>query len=393
MTRKGFTLVELMVVVGILSIIMLVISQPVASVIKYQRESQTTDSLRDNLQFVINKMEKELKTSSNVYVNDAGELKFKDQNGGFVTYSFDRTNNVMKRNGNAFTDASIFKVERLNFIVTDKKDNLAKLVTVSIDAKSLDEKDSVSIQTSVLPVNDKPIIRDRLIVHVDAGNTESYPGTGTTWFDLSGNNKNLTLSGAPSSSKNDSGYIQFDGVNDFATLLNTGLSTGNTPHTIDMWVNIDRSIDNTQRWWLLQLGNFSPGNHHWIRYQFGTWGRFDGGIQFDYDHINDQEKWIHLVSTYDEASVLKFYVNNSKCIPRPAITCYPDGKQAKFDLQGRNVPLYIGKKWDRADTDTENYQEIYFKGKISNVRLYNRALSESEVEYNYNVTKGRFGIQ
>ena len=89
MTKKGFTLVELMVVVGVLSIIMLTISQPVASVIKYQRESQITDNMRDNLQFVINKMEKELKTSSNVYVNDAGELKFKDQEGGFVTYKLE----------------------------------------------------------------------------------------------------------------------------------------------------------------------------------------------------------------------------------------------------------------------------------------------------------------
>ena len=79
MNKKGFTLVELMVVVGILSIIMLTISQPVASVIKYQRESQTSDNMRDNLQFVINKMEKELKTSSGVSISGS-ELRFTDQN-------------------------------------------------------------------------------------------------------------------------------------------------------------------------------------------------------------------------------------------------------------------------------------------------------------------------
>ncbi|MEX0598515.1 MAG: prepilin-type N-terminal cleavage/methylation domain-containing protein [Candidatus Paceibacterota bacterium] len=149
MSKKGFTLVELMVVVGILSIIMLVISQPLVSVIKYQRESQTADNMRDNIQFVMNKMEKELKTSSNVTKVTNDKITFTDQNGDDdpnVEYRLDT--NEIKRNNQKLTDSSIFKVTKLNF-----NKNANGLVTISISAQSLDSKDNVTMQTSVLPLN------------------------------------------------------------------------------------------------------------------------------------------------------------------------------------------------------------------------------------------------
>lgn len=148
MTKKGFTLVELMVVIGVLSIIMLTISQPVASVIKYQRESQIPDNMRDNLQFVINKMEKELKTSSNVSIN-GGTLTFKDQNGGLVKYSI-VDNEVRKNDTTKLTDKTIFKVIDLKF----SENITTNLTTIIIKAQSLDNKDNVTMQFSVLPLND-----------------------------------------------------------------------------------------------------------------------------------------------------------------------------------------------------------------------------------------------
>lgn len=149
MTKKGFTLVELMVVVGVLSIIMLTISQPVASVIKYQRESQIPDNMRDNLQFVINKMEKELKTSSNVSVSGS-ILSFTDQNGGSVTYSLNTDNEIVRNSSTKLTEDTIFKVVNLRF----SENNTTNLITMSIKAQSLDNKDNVTMQFSVLPLND-----------------------------------------------------------------------------------------------------------------------------------------------------------------------------------------------------------------------------------------------
>jgi len=158
--KKGFSLVELMVVVGILSIIMLVISQPVAGIIKYQRESQTADNMRDNLQFVINKMEKELKTSSGVTAISGGAgLTFKDQNGGKVAYCFsdneiirletDNCTNILPSSPR-LTENTIFRVVNLRFW----ENNRTNLTTMSISAQSLDNKDTVTMQMSVLPLND-----------------------------------------------------------------------------------------------------------------------------------------------------------------------------------------------------------------------------------------------
>jgi len=146
--KKGFSLVELMVVVGILSIIMLTISQPVAGIIKYQRESQTADNMRDNLQFIINKMEKELKTSSNVSINGS-TLSFTDQNGGPVTYSLNN-NEIVRNTSTKLTENTIFKVVNLRFW----KNNTTNLTTMSIRAQSIDNKDTVTMQISVLPLND-----------------------------------------------------------------------------------------------------------------------------------------------------------------------------------------------------------------------------------------------
>lgn len=148
MFKKAFTLVELIVVVGILSIMMLIISQPVASIIKYQRESQVSDNMRDNLQFAINKIEKELKTSSNVVVSP-NKIEFKDQENATITYTFDSTNKIITRNSSTFIDTSIFRV--INFRAWSNSGT--KLVTLLIDAESKDSKDKVSMQISVYPLN------------------------------------------------------------------------------------------------------------------------------------------------------------------------------------------------------------------------------------------------
>ena len=56
------------------------------------------------------------------------------------------------------------------------------------------------------------IVTDGLVVHYDAANTKSYPGSGTAWKDLSGKGNNGTIYGATFGSGN-----YFDG--DIAEVL------------------------------------------------------------------------------------------------------------------------------------------------------------------------------
>jgi hypothetical protein len=60
------------------------------------------------------------------------------------------------------------------------------------------------------------IVTNGLVLNLDAANKDSYPGTGTTWTDLSGNGNNGTLINGPSFLSNvNSGIIKFDGVDDY----------------------------------------------------------------------------------------------------------------------------------------------------------------------------------
>ena len=71
-------------------------------------------------------------------------------------------------------------------------------------------------------------------MHLDAGNSSSYSGTGTTWSDLSGNGNHATLVNGPTYSSADGGAIVFDGSNDYAS---TNIQLPNRPYTVSIWAN------------------------------------------------------------------------------------------------------------------------------------------------------------
>ena len=88
------------------------------------------------------------------------------------------------------------------------------------------------------------IVTNGLVLALDAANTKSYPGSGTTWTDLSANGNNGTLVNTPSYSPNNQGYFTFNGTNQavssFASTTGFGV-TGATPvATMSMWVNFTR---------------------------------------------------------------------------------------------------------------------------------------------------------
>ena len=81
------------------------------------------------------------------------------------------------------------------------------------------------------------IVTDELVLALDAGNTKSYPGSGTTWTDLIGSN-NGTLTNGPTYSSDDGGSIVFDGSNDYVQLsASSDLNFGTGNFTIEGWFN------------------------------------------------------------------------------------------------------------------------------------------------------------
>ena len=83
------------------------------------------------------------------------------------------------------------------------------------------------------------IVTDNLVLALDAGNTKSYPGSGTTWTDTVGGN-NGTLTNGPTYSSDDGGSIVFDGSNDYAQSgTSSDLIIGTQDYTMSLWVKYD----------------------------------------------------------------------------------------------------------------------------------------------------------
>ena len=210
----------------------------------------------------------------------------------------------------------------------------------------------------------QPIVTDGLVFAVDAANYQSYPGSGTTWSDLSGNGNHATLINGPTFNPN--GYIQFDGSND---LVNTNMFGGRNPSTSPFTVQaIIRS--NTlagQRLWIDATGN---GANQRFYSAFDDGGDNPLGIQG---------------SPYSD-----FTLNNTNWTYQ---TIVMDGSIAQSYRNG--IPSYT-----KSYTSYTLYGDIVIGGRsgynwlgdIAFVKIYNRALTASEVSQNYNALKGRFGL-
>lgn len=156
MQKEGFTLIEMTVVVGILSIILLVISGAFGGVLRYQRISKQSDNVRDNMQFVLNVIDKELRTSSELSVNTTtNTLSLKDQFGDNITYSL-QGNTLRKTTATTtsdITDPNVFLVDTVRFNINNRDNPTFPLVTIILVGKSLDGTETVTMQSTTMPRN------------------------------------------------------------------------------------------------------------------------------------------------------------------------------------------------------------------------------------------------
>jgi hypothetical protein len=217
------------------------------------------------------------------------------------------------------------------------------------------------------------IVTSGLVLNLDAAQTASYPGSGTTWTDLSGNGNNGTLVNGPTFDSANGGSLVFDGTNDYVICNTNGLATGaNVLHSLEMWVNFNAI--QTGRWWLALIGQFGNGAEHWIgvsatSQQIGNWGEGSGQTSVN---LLGNNQWINITSTFD-GSTYSVYVNGSFGSSSPSTP--------QFNFTNTNFtisPLYGG--------------EIPFNGKVASARIYNRALTSTEVTQNFNCLRMRYGI-
>ena len=226
------------------------------------------------------------------------------------------------------------------------------------------------------------IITNGLVLSLDAANDKSYPRSGTTWSDLSGNNNNGTLTNGPTFNAGNQGSIVFDGVDDYVTKT-SWISPPTNTLTIGCWVKFS---DNLNDRYLLSFGRDIGGSTGGLAlfaygfnsisdvliFEFGSGiGRVSSGI------VPSLNIWYYLIVTADATNV-KFYLNgelkNTSSQGSGAITSSPT--------------LSIGSYVNSSGTPGT----YFYAGNISQVSIYSRALTATEVLQNYNATKSRFGL-
>ena len=85
------------------------------------------------------------------------------------------------------------------------------------------------------------IVRDGLVLHLDAANRKSYPGTGTVWTDLSGKGNHGTLMNGVGYSEYNKGSLVFDKIDDYI-IGNINTFVNPTPYTSITWANSTNTI-------------------------------------------------------------------------------------------------------------------------------------------------------
>ena len=214
------------------------------------------------------------------------------------------------------------------------------------------------------------------VLCLDAGSRISYPGTGTTWTDLSGNANNGTLVNGPTFDSANGGSIVFDGSGgDYVDCGTNSQLTSLSAFTVSFWLK--SSSTNEQGLYGNTIYNntiqsLSVGWHFEIYQSKLLMQIFPSSQYFQSSSTISTTTWYNAVFAYS-AKVIQFYINGNLNSTSTFSTNFTP--TSSVTVLGK-LPYY-------------NYP---FIGNIANATHYNRALSATEVATNFELLRGRYGI-
>ena len=229
-------------------------------------------------------------------------------------------------------------------------------------------------------VHSPSTITNSLVLLLDAANTKSYPGSGTSWFDISGNSNTGTLTNGPTYSSTNSGSIVFDSVNDYI-LVNSSASIpyGATARSINIWFYTNSTTWQNDVNNLFFYGSGATGQAFGIDFstypnmEIFTWGGTGRDLTFASTYA--QVGWKNICVTYDGATTIYVY-ENAVLTRTLTLTSACNTASSNVFIGAINPAQFAGT----------------FDGNISNTSIYSRALSADEIAQNFNALRGRYGI-
>ena len=223
--------------------------------------------------------------------------------------------------------------------------------------------------------NTPSYVTDGLVLNLDAGNLNSYAGSGATWSDLAQDGNDGTINGATYTSNS---YFTFDGSNNYIDLGNV-LDFTTSDFSLAAWVNFN-SVSDYQV--VLQKGRVGEGTNTGYRIRLEN----NGQVNFVTNGINDNE--VDIQSTTSLSTHTWYYITASRSGSNHKLylNAVLEASTSSGDASslGNNLDLVIG---------YNKYSSIWgLNGNLSIVNVYNKALSSDEITQNFNATKTRFGL-
>lgn len=226
------------------------------------------------------------------------------------------------------------------------------------------------------------IVRDGLVLHLDAANVKSYPGSGITLSDLSTISGSGTFFNGPVFESDNLGSINFDGTSDYIRIVRSDLNGGSFLYdeiTVHLWVKpalsygglaYNNNLITVERSFEISIGDVQNGLSK-IAYASEPWAwRYNNNL------VITNGEWNHITFTH-ALSGRKLYVNANEVYSSSETGAISSGTSSYpyLTLMGRN-------------TGTGSNAE----GNLSTVQLYSRVLSESEIKQNFEAYRDRYGI-
>jgi hypothetical protein len=235
------------------------------------------------------------------------------------------------------------------------------------------------------------VVSDGLVLFVDAGNTKSYPGSGTVWADLSSTQITGSLTNGPTFNSANGGSIRFDGTNDYVNLGSSNTLNFTDAFSVSFWTNSNLSVNNYQYFvdrWEYQSGNFRQWSFDntttapvgWslntISFRITSAGTDATATRITSSNASYSNQWINVCGIWDKTNI-HLYINGisaSNPVTASTMVSTPD----KNTFIGNTPSFAVG--------------HYPLSGSIAITSIYNRALSATEVLQNYNALKGRFNL-
>jgi hypothetical protein len=215
------------------------------------------------------------------------------------------------------------------------------------------------------------VVRDGLVLYLDAANPKSYPGTGTNWIDIKNANNGTLINGVSFDDSNN-GSFSFDGLDDYINLgdnalLNNTLN-GSTNWTVCYWCNplTDGRI--------LDRGNIGQDPTGSLELNARSIFRNNASGSSSILSTNIiNTGWNYVCLTRNSSLLISWYLNG----------IFSNSTQATESFSGSGI-WKIGRR-------AANLSSIY-SGSVSIISIYNKVLTIDEIKQNFNATRGRYGI-